>query len=98
MRTVSTAEYEKAKIAFLHRHDDWTVETSPMDEYCCYHKTYVCTDGAVWNEVNMPVWETAEAEVEVKGVKVKIQKDVKLFCTEGWSTDDACSIYCYEKF
>lgn len=98
MKILTTREYEKAKIDFLHRHDDWRVETSPMDKYSCYHKTYICTDGAVWNEVNTPVWEKAEAEVEVRGIKVKIQQDVKLFYTEGWSTDDARSICCYEEY
>lgn len=98
MNIISTKEYENRKIAFLHRHDDWKVETSPMDEYGRYHKTYICTDGAVWTEVNEPEYATASAEVEVKGVKVKIEQQVKLFRTEGWSTDDATSIYCYEKF
>lgn len=98
MKVVSTKEYDEKKIEFLHRHDDWKVTTSPMDEYGVYHKTYVCTDGAVWNEVNSPVYERAEAETEVKGVKVVLREYVKLLCTEGWSTDDSHSIYCYERF
>ena len=97
MNVVTTREYEKKKIDFLHRHDDWKVETSPMNEYGQYHKTYVCTDGAVWYEVNTPVIENVETEVEVKGVKVTLRADVKLLCTEGWSTDNA-SIYCYESY
>lgn len=98
MNIITTSEYEKRKIAFLHKHSDWTVETSPMDEYGRYHKTYACTDGAVWTEINEPVYETAEAEVEVKGVKFTIKQEVKLFRTEGWSTENPTSIYCYEKF
>ena len=65
-----------------------------MDEYGTYHKTYACTDGAVWFEVNRPTYE--KATVEVKGVKVQVE--IKLFETEGWSTDNSQSIYCYEKF
>ena len=98
MNIITTSEYEKRKIAFLHKHSDWTVEISPVDEYGRYHKTYACTDGAVWTEINEPVYETAEAEVEVKGVKFTIKQEVKLFRTEAWSTDDATSIYCFEKF
>lgn len=94
MNILTTAEYEKKKIAFLHKHSDWQVETSPMDEYSTYHKTYTCTDGAQWTEVNRPVFKTVEVEVN----KCKVKVEVKLFETEGWSTDDAISIYCYEKF
>ena len=63
-----------------------------------YVKTYVFTDGAVMTEVNRPVWETVEVEVEVKGVPVTIKQDVKLFETEAWNTDNAMSVKFYEKF
>ena len=96
--TITTKEYEEKKIAFLHRHNDWKTETSPMDEYGRYHKTYICTDGAVFTEVNEPYYEEAAAEVEVKGVKITIRQTVKLFRTEGWSTDNSISMICYEKF
>lgn len=98
MRVLTTSEYEKAKIEFLHRHNDWTVETSPMNQYGEYHKTYICEDGAVWTELNRPVDADTEVEVEICKVKVKTKVQVKLLETEGWSTDDATSIYCYEKF
>lgn len=94
MNILTTAEYEKKKIAFLHKHNDWQVETSPMNEYGEYHKTYICTDGAQWTELNRPVYKTIEAEV----CKAKVKVDVKMFETEGWSTDNAESIFCYEKF
>lgn len=86
--------FNAVKRDFLHRHDDWSVETSPMDEYGSYSKVYVCTDGAQWTEVMRPVWE--KATVEVKGVKVDV--DVKLFETEAFNTDGATSIYYYERF
>lgn len=98
MKTVSVREYEKIKIEFLHKHKDWEVETSPMDEYGRYHKTYVCEDGAVLTEVNEPTYEIAKAEVDVRGVKFQIEKEVKLFRSECWNTDNAESIVCYEKF
>lgn len=98
MNRVSTQEYETKKQAFLRRHEDWTVETSPMDEYGRYHKSYICTDNAVWTEINEPEYQTVEAKVEVKGVQFILKQEVKLFRTEGWSTDDATSIICYEKF
>lgn len=96
--TITTAEYNSRKLAFLRKHEDWTVETSPMNEYGQYHKTYACTDGAIFTEINEPAYETVEVETEVKGVKIRIKQEVKLFRTEGWSTDDATSITCYEKF
>ena len=93
MTILTTSEYEKLKIAFLHRHSDWEVETSPMDEYGCYRKTYTCTDGASWWEVMRPVYRKVKAEV----CRVQVEVDVKLFETEGWSTENG-SVFCYEKF
>jgi len=92
--------YIEYKHAFIKKHSkaDWTVHTSPMDEYGQYTKVYVFTDGAQLIEVNRPVWETAEAEVEVKGIKVKLREDVKLFETEAWNTDDATSVKFYERW
>ena len=90
---MTSAEYEKAKIAFLHKHEDWEVETGPMNQYGEYSKTYRCVDGATWWELNRPV--DADAEVEICKCKVKV--NVKMLETEGWSTESG-SIYCYEKF
>lgn len=94
MTILTAKQYEEQKHAFLHKHDDWQVETSPMDSDGKYHKEYICTDGAIWYEIMRPVYETAE--VTVKGVKVSV--NVKLFETEGWSSDNAASIFYYEKF
>lgn len=93
MTILTSKEYEQKKIEFLHEADDWRVETSPMDEYGTYVKTYVCSNGNVLTEVNRPVYETAE--VEVKGIKVPVQ--VKLFESEMFSNKFG-SVYMYERF
>ena len=92
--------YLEYKRNFIKKHDDadWTVYTSPMDEYGQYVKNYVFTDGATLTEVNRPVYETVEVETEVKGIKVVIKQDVKLMETEAWNTDDAKSVKFYEKW
>lgn len=90
------AEYKKN---FINSHKgDWTVTTSPMDEYGQYVKTYAFESGATMTEINRPVWETVETEVEVKGIKVKVKETVKLLETECWTTDDAKSVKFYELF
>lgn len=92
--------YLEYKRAFIQKHSkaDWTVDTSAMDADGKYCKTYTFTDGAQLIEINRPVWETVEAEVEVKGIKVTIKDTVKLFETEAWNTDNANSVKFYEKF
>ena len=90
-------EYKKAFIE-NHKKADWTVHTSPMDEYGQYVKNYLFTDGAVLTEVNRPVYETAEAEVEIKGIKIKLTQQIKLMETEAWNTDDAKSVKFYERW
>lgn len=94
MNILTAREFEEQKITFLHKHDDWQVETSPMDEYGVYRKTYVCEDGAQWFEVMAPVVKTAEVEV----CKVKTKVEIKMLSIEAWNTDDGRSIYYYEKF
>lgn len=86
----------KSKFLKAHNEADWRVETSPMNEYGRYYKEYIFSDGASMIEVNMPVYEKASAEVEVKGMKVTIEKDIKLLETEIWNTDDAKSYKFYE--
>lgn len=93
MTILTSKEYNEKKMAFLNDADSWRVETSPMDEYGCYVKTYLCDNGNVITEVNRPVYETAE--VEVKGVKVTVQ--IKLFESEMFSNKWG-SVFTYEKF
>jgi len=98
MKTYET--YLDYKRDFIKKHSkaDWNTDTSPMDSDGKYVKTYNFSDGAQLIEVNRPVWETVETEVEVKGIKVKIKQEVKLFETEAWNTDNANSVKFYELF
>lgn len=88
--------YVDYKMDFIKKHydSDWTVQISPMDKNGQYAKNYIFEDGAVLTEINRPVYE--EVEVEVKGVRVKVE--VKLMETEAWNTDDATSVKWYEKW
>ena len=90
-------EYKKAFIE-KHKKADWTVHTSPMDEYGQYVKNYLFTDGATLTEVNRPIYENVEAEVEVKAIKFTLRQQVKLMETEAWNTDDAKSVKFYERW
>jgi hypothetical protein len=93
MTILTSKDYEAKKHAFLNEASDWRVETSAMDEYGRYVKTYVCDNGNVLTEVNRPVYETAE--VEVKGIKTSVQ--VKLFESEMFSNKWQ-SVYMYDKY
>ncbi|MDD6648285.1 MAG: hypothetical protein PUF60_10870 [Firmicutes bacterium] len=91
---VTAKEYVNDRIRFFEKHDyNYRVDTSPMDEYGRYSKTYNFTDGAQWFEVMSP--EYVEHKIEVKLVKTTVE--IKLFKTEYWSTESG-SKYCYEKF
>lgn len=94
MNIVTTAEYEKLKIKFLHKHKDWEVDTSPMDSDGIYDKIYKCADGANWIEVRRPVKTVQEIEYR----KAKCRVSVDLLEIEGWSTDNSKSIFCYEQW
>ena len=93
MTILTSKEYEAKKIELLHEANDWKVETSPMDEYGTYVKTYICDNGNIITEVNRPVYETVD--IEVKGVKTQAQ--VKLFESEMFSNKWG-SVFTYEKF
>lgn len=88
------------KRAFIQKHSksDWHVSTSEMDEYGRYIKTYLFDDGAQLIEVNRPVNETVDVEVEVKGIKVTTKLTVRLMESECWNTDDGKSVFFYEKW
>lgn len=94
------ANFLDLKRAFIRKHNraDWEVDTSSMDEYGRYTKTYTFSDGAQLFEVNGPAWETVEAEKTVHGVTVKLSEKVKFFRTETWNTEDAHSVYFFEKW
>lgn len=98
MKRVTCTEYDKLKLEFLRNHPDYSVTTSPIDQYDTYRKVYSTEKGEFWFEVIGPVYEKATAKVDVKGVEVTLTGDVKLLKTEGWSTDDPNSIVTYEKY
>ena len=99
-KTETATNYLDYKRAFIQAHSkaDWHVETSSMDKDGKYVKYYIFSDGAMLTEVNKPVWEKVEVEVEVKGVKVMVEQDIQLFETEAWNTDNAISVKFYEKY
>lgn len=90
----SYKEYFDYKLDFLNKHGDWSVETSPMNEYGEWHKAYICTDEATFYENMRPVYK--DAEVVVCGVTIPVK--VKLLETEMYNSDDAGSVYYYEKY
>lgn len=93
--TVNYETYNNEKRAFFKKHhNDFTCDTSSMDEYGRYYKTYSFADNAVWYETMSP--EYVSQEIEVKLCKVTVE--VKMFRTEYFNTDDAKSRYYYEKF
>lgn len=97
--TVKYEEYIQDKQAFFNKHDnEFTIQTSSMDEYSRYHKEYIFDDGAIWYESYSPEWFTQTVEVDVKGVAIKTDVEVKLFRTEFWNTDNSSSKYYYEKY
>lgn len=88
------------KSAFIRKHAraDWSVDTSSMDQYGRYTKTYTFSDGAQLFELNGPSFEEVQVKTEVRGVPVVLTEKVKLFRTETWNTEDASSVYFYEKW
>lgn len=92
--TVGYKEYMNEKIEFISKHDhDFIVDTSPMDDYGVYYKTYIFADGAVWYEKMSPVVESGIAEIH--GCRCKVE--VEMLRTEFWSTETASKFY-YEQF
>ena len=92
--TVSYTDYMAEKRAFFVKHKyAYTTDTSPMDEYGRYYKTYTFIDGAIWYETMSP--EYVETTFEVK--LVKITQSIKMLRTEFWSTESQSKYY-YEKF
>lgn len=95
LTTATAQEYFDEKKAFFKKHhNDFTVDTSSMDEYDRWYKDYIFSDGAQWHECYSPVYEDGVALV--KGVEIQI-KGIKLLRTEYYSTE-AGSRYTYEKY
>ena len=91
---VSYKQYAEDKKSFFEKHDyNYTLDTSPMDEYGRYTKTYIFEDGKVWYEVMSPTFESTEVEIHL----VKVKVEVKMLRTEYWSSESPSKYY-YEKF
>lgn len=93
MKIVKNVEYYERVKSFCSKHELYKVETSPLENNT-YYKKYLCEDGSIGTECNRVVYE--EVEVEVKGIKCKVQ--VKLLETEWFDSDNGSSIYMYERF
>ena len=92
--TMTMKQYNDSKAAFYRKHygergyrERGGVEGETIRKAVCFD------DGAVWNEVTEPVYETVE--VEAHGLKFKVQ--VKLYRTEVWDTENSVSRYLYER-
>ena len=93
--TVTYKEYSEDKRKFFEKHNyDYVCDTSSMNEYGSYFKTYSFADGAQWCESMGAEHITTTVEVMKANVKV----EVKMFRTEYWSTDNSSSKKYYEKF
>ena len=84
------------KREFIRRHSsDWRVETSPINEYGNYVKTYLFADGATLTEVNGSCWRDV---VWTSDDGRKETRREQYWCTEIWHTDDAASRKWYERY
>lgn len=93
--TTTYAEFDKEYTAFAIKHN----RKAERKEYTnmtdgIIRKVICWSDGATWYEVTETEY-SEEAEVEVHGVKVKV--NVPLRKTEYWSTEDSKSKYFYTK-
>lgn len=92
--TVTYKQYSEERGNFFKNHEyDYKVETSMMDEYGRYTKTYIFDDGATWYELMSPEFVTETIEIKLVNVKV----EVKMLKTEYWSSESGSKYY-YEKF
>lgn len=92
MTIVNSKEYYERIRKFVEKHEVIRVETSAFEDGQ-WHKTYIC-ENATGYEINREVWE--ETEVEVKGVKCNVK--IHLLETEWFDSDNASSIYMYERY
>ena len=94
---VDYSGYTALKKAFFQKHSeaDWSVDTSPMDEYGVYYKTYIFSDNAIWYERMAPVY--FKQDIVVANTKVVTTVEVKLQEVEFWSTEAGSNKY-YEKW
>lgn len=81
---VTFGEYIKEHIEFVNKHNtggNFKYHTKTADKG--FQRTFQWDNGAQWNEVTYPI--TEETSVETHGIVVKA--NVKIWCTEYWSTE-----------
>lgn len=88
-------EYIMKKTEFLKWLGEWRCDTSQIDEYGCYRKTYYGAKGC-WHESISPRTEIIDTECEAHGIMVKLTKEVHFIRTEFWNSYDSRSFYMYE--
>lgn len=97
MIIVDEKKYWEMKNAFFKKYPILKIDTSSMDEYGNYHKTYLCEKNQQWYES----YTHEETDIEVKTIyrKLEIKGTItaKLFRTEFWNTGDGCSYLMYER-
>lgn len=92
--TVNYKTYDEEKTNFFKKHsNDFIIDTTPMDEYGRYWKTYIFGDDASWYEAMCPVTETTTVRIRECDVEVT----VKFLRIEFWSSEFGSKYY-YEKF
>ena len=92
--TVNYKQYNDDKQKFFKKHkNDFRCDTTPMDEYGRYWKTYNFEDGAQWCEAMCPVYEKVNVTVH----EVECTVEIKFLRTEFWTTESGSKYY-YEKW
>lgn len=92
---VTYKEYMEDKQKFFKKHGyNFSEDTSPMDQFGMYYKTYTFEDGAHWYERMNPEWVKETFTIKLAPVEV----EVKMFRTEYWNTDNSISRFYYERF
>lgn len=97
---VNSFQYNSQKQAFIKKHNfDFTVQTSTIDHYGVYCKTYNFADGACWMERMSPKYETVKLSGTSRYTENPITQEVevKFLETEFWSTEQGSQYY-YERF
>ena len=98
MANISTVDYNEftrlKKVFFGNHNHDFQCETSPMDQYGVYYKSYNFRDGATWYERMSPEFIDTQVTVAYNTIPLTI----KMLKVEFWNSDNAFSKFYYEVF
>lgn len=98
MTIVDYDTYETDKLNFFRKQNyGHTRYTTPLTNGE-YHTNFIFENGAVYYEHCSTVYETVSVNTIVKGVKVTLTQNVKLFRVEYWTSEDAHSKFYYSKY